>query len=149
MIDFSLDEYIPLIREVIGSGGEFRLYPHGTSMLPLLRQGVDSVALVACQEMSRGDILLYQRANGQYVLHRLMRIHRDGSLLFSGDNHMTVEKGIAPNDIIATVTAVYRGEKRKERNSFWMRLYFKMMTVTVIKAMVLGIRRMIRKFKKA
>ena len=34
-----------LIREVLASGGEFRLYPHGTSMLPLLRQGIDSVAL--------------------------------------------------------------------------------------------------------
>ena len=33
-------EYDGLIREVLASGGEFRLYPHGTSMQPLLRQGL-------------------------------------------------------------------------------------------------------------
>ena len=141
MIDFSLDEYIPLIHGVIESGGEFRLYPRGTSMLPLLRQGVDSVALITPPKLRRGDILLYQRANGQYVLHRLMRIRHDGSLLFSGDNHMTVERGITKNDIIAAVTAVYRGEKRKERDSFWMRLYFKIMTVSLFKGTLLLLRR--------
>ena len=47
MIEYSLEEYMPLIKEVVESGGEFRLFPRGTSMLPLIRQGRDSVALVA------------------------------------------------------------------------------------------------------
>ena len=45
MCDIRLSDYDPLIREVLASGGEFRLYPHGTSMRPLLRQGRDSVSL--------------------------------------------------------------------------------------------------------
>ena len=40
-----ISDYESIIREVLSSGGEFRLYPHGTSMLPLLRQGRDSVSL--------------------------------------------------------------------------------------------------------
>ena len=40
-----LSDHEELIREVLASGGEFRLYPRGTSMLPLIRQGIDSVAL--------------------------------------------------------------------------------------------------------
>ena len=45
LCDIRLSDYDPLIREVLASGGEFRLYPHGTSMRPLLRQGRDSVSL--------------------------------------------------------------------------------------------------------
>lgn len=141
MSEYSLDEYIPLIREVIDSGGEFRLYPRGTSMLPLLRQGIDSVVLVAPRTLKRGDVLLYRRANGQYVLHRLVRVRRDGSLWFSGDNHMTVEKGIVREQIIASVTAVFRGEKRKDRTTFGIRFYAKMMTFTLCKGAVLFMRR--------
>ena len=144
MSEYSLDEFIPLIREVIDSGGEFRLCPKGTSMLPLLRQGIDSVALVAPRKFKRGDILLYQRANGQYVLHRLVRMRRDGSLWFSGDNHMTREKGIDRKQIIASVAAVYRVEKRKERDAFGMRLYAKMMTFSLCKGAVIFVRRVER-----
>ena len=141
MSEYSLDEFIPLIREVIDSGGEFRLCPKGTSMLPLLRQGIDSVVLVAPRTLKRGDVLLYRRANGQYVLHRLVRVRRDGSLWFSGDNHMTVEKGIVREQIIAAVTAVFRGEKRKDRTTFGIRFYAKMMTFTLCKGAVLFMRR--------
>ena len=149
MSEYSLDEYIPLIREVIDSDGEFRLYPHGTSMLPLLRQGKDSVALVKpTEKLKRGDILLYQRTNGQYVLHRLVRVRRDGTLWFSGDNHMTVEKGIERGQIIASTAAVFRGEKRKESTTFGMRFYAKMMTFALCKGSVIFVRRACRIFRK-
>lgn len=40
---FSLAEYADIIREVLDSGGEFTLFPRGTSMLPLIVEGRDSV----------------------------------------------------------------------------------------------------------
>ena len=43
--EFDMRELYPLLSEVLESGGEFRLYPKGTSMLPLLREGEDSVLL--------------------------------------------------------------------------------------------------------
>ena len=43
--EFALNDTIELIEEVIGSGGEFRLFPKGVSMRPLLVQGRDSVVL--------------------------------------------------------------------------------------------------------
>lgn len=149
MSEFSLDQYIPLICEVIGDGGEFRLYPRGTSMLPLLRQGRDSVALVKpTEKLKRGDILLYQRTSGQYVLHRVVRVRRDGTLWFSGDNHMTVEKGIDRRQVIALTTAVFRGEKRKESAAFGMRFYAKMMTFALCKGSVIFVRRFCRIFRR-
>ena len=148
MHEYSLEQYVPLIREVIDSDGEFRLYPRGTSMLPLLRQGVDSVALVKAGKTKRGDLLFYQRQSGQYVLHRVVSVRRDGTLWFSGDNHMTVEKGIEQGQIIASTTAVFRGEKRKECTAFGMRVYAKMMTFALSKGSLLFLRRARRLFKK-
>ena len=40
---------MPLIDEVIAAGGAFRLYPRGTSMLPMLTEGEDAVELVAAE----------------------------------------------------------------------------------------------------
>ena len=148
MSEFSLEQYVPLIREVVDSDGEFRLYPHGTSMLPLLRQGKDSVALVKAEKPKRGDILFYQRENGQYVLHRVVRVRRDGTLWFSGDNHMTVEKGIDSAQVIASTAAVFRGEKRKNATALGMNIYSKMMTFALCKGAVIFVRRLPRLFKK-
>ena len=62
---FRLADYAGTIREVMDSGGEFTLYPRGTSMLPLIVQGRDSVTLVKAEEFRTGDIAFYQRENGQ------------------------------------------------------------------------------------
>ena len=43
--EFYLTDAIEVIEEVLSSGGEFRMFPKGTSMLPLLVQGRDSVVL--------------------------------------------------------------------------------------------------------
>ena len=71
--EFDLKEYLPLIKEVLQSGGEFRLYPRGTSMMPMLRQGIDSVILVSpTKELKKRDIIFYRRQSGQLVLHRIV-----------------------------------------------------------------------------
>lgn len=63
----------------------------GVSMRPFLRTG-DTVLLDAISgPVSVGDILLFQRLNGQYVLHRVVKCRRDGSFLLLGDNQMVAE----------------------------------------------------------
>ena len=66
-----LSEYNALIREVLESNGEFRLYPRGISMLPLLRQGRDSVAL------RRVDSVPEEGVSPDWVIGRVTRIFRD------------------------------------------------------------------------
>ena len=121
--EFSMEEMYPLLCDVIKSGGEFRLYPRGTSMLPLLREGVDSVALVRPERLSRRDICLYRRESGQFVLHRLMRVEKDGTLSFCGDNQLAWERGVPQEAVIARVAACYRGEKRRPVTSLRLRFY--------------------------
>ena len=117
-----MDEIYPLLLEVLGSGGEFRLSPRGTSMLPLLREGRDSVLLVAPEKPQKGDICLYRRGDGQFVLHRIL-FFENGEPVFCGDNQLALERGVTRADIVARVAAVYRGERCVSVTSLCYRLY--------------------------
>ena len=121
-ISFSLSEYDETIREVLASGGVFRIYPRGTSMLPLLREGVDSVLLEKPDgALKRGDIAFYLRDNGGYVLHRVIKA--DNGYIMCGDNQLALEKGIEQRHIIGRVCAVYRGDKELSMKGLRYRFY--------------------------
>ena len=105
-----MKELAPLIIEVVEKGGNFRLYPRGVSMLPLLREGIDSVNLGAADTVKKGDIVFYLRKNGEYVLHRVIGERKDGFLL-CGDAQTLVECGIRREQIFAKAVGLWRGEE--------------------------------------
>ena len=138
-------EYDGLIREVLSSGGEFRLYPHGTSMLPLLRQGKDSVALRSLDSPpEKFDILFYQRADGSYILHRVKQVTPDGLIMW-GDNHTMLEYGVTDDMIIGRATRIFRGEKELNCNSFCYRVFLWLWQFKAIRDLVLPIAYHLRK----
>ena len=80
-------------------------------MLPMIREGLDSVVLSSVPERpSKYDVMLYQRKNGKYVLHRLVGV--GDKYAFLGDNQFCVERGITHEQLIARVSYFYRGEKQ-------------------------------------
>ena len=111
--EFYLADAIEVIEEVLASGGEFRMYPKGTSMLPLIVQTRDSVVLKRNFEdgAKKHDIAFYRRRNGQFVLHRVMDICDDGTYTMCGDNQTELEKGIEKEQIIAYVAGLYRKDR--------------------------------------
>lgn len=81
----------------------------GVSMRPFLRTG-DTVFLDAIDSpVKPGDILLFQRPGGQYVLHRVYKCRRDGSFLLLGDNQMVPEP-VEASQLRAKVSFVRIGE---------------------------------------
>ena len=119
-----LTELLSVIREVLASGGEFSLKPRGESMRPYFREGRDTVVLSAMtQAPKRDDILLYVRANGVPVLHRVVRVEEDGTLLMRGDSQYFIEYGIKREQVVATVKRFYRRGKEKKTDAFGARLY--------------------------
>ena len=80
----------------------------GDSMEPLLRQGETQVVLVPVSgPLKRGDLPLYQRPSGQYVLHRVVDV-RDGVYYTRGDNRFGEER-VEPDWILGVTSAVIRG----------------------------------------
>lgn len=119
----SLDVLMPVFREHLDRGQTVRFFPRGTSMLPLLRQGVDEVVLSPLPEkLKRFDLPLYQRKNGQYVLHRIVEVN-DGTYTCLGDNQFDKEPGIYPEQMIAIVTGVVRKGVYCSVEDFRYRLY--------------------------
>lgn len=140
--EFNLEEYADTIKEVLAKDGVFRIYPKGTSMLPLIRQKKDSVVLTAPKfPLSKGDIIFYQRKNGQFVLHRIVKKSVD-SYVCCGDNQVQLEPGIDESMIIAVVEAVYREDKRIEKGNVLYKLYLFIWQFFLIRRIVWKLRRL-------
>ena len=119
-----LTDLVPVIEEMVSSGGEFLLHPQGVSMLPYLREGRDSVMLCALQRApKRGDILLYRRPSGTLVLHRVVRVEKDGTLSMRGDNQYFIERGVKKEQVIATVKRFFRDGKEIRTDALPSRMY--------------------------
>jgi len=141
-------EYESLIREVLDSGGEFRIYPHGTSMLPLLRQGIDSVSLRKPDRApQKFDILFYQRADGSYILHRVKQVTPDGLILW-GDNHDLLEYGVTDDMIIGYAARIFRGETEINCDSFLYRTYLRLWQFMTVRRLILPIVYKLRERRK-
>ena len=64
----------PIIEEQLREGKTVRFAPKGRSMLPMIREGRDTVTLCAVDRpLKKYDIGFYRRRDGQYVLHRIVK----------------------------------------------------------------------------
>ena len=105
----AMDAMMPLIRERLSAGQSVKLSPRGISMLPMLREGVDSVTLSLPPKRLRKYVIpLYRRADGQYILHRVVAV-KDGYVCM-GDNQFVKEYGVSHESVIAVVTALHTRE---------------------------------------
>ena len=115
-------ELIPLLEEKLAGGGEVHFSPNGTSMLPTLKAGRDTLIFVSPPpKLRKYDIALYKRENGQYVLHRVVCVGKNYT--FIGDNQLQYEHNVEHGQIIALCTACLRDGKRVELNSFRSRAF--------------------------
>ncbi len=117
-----LEQLMPLIREQLAAGKQVKFAPKGTSMLPMLRQGIDSVILSPPPERLRKyDLPLYQRENGQYVLHRV--VAAGDTYTCMGDNQFAAEPGVRHEQMVGVVTAFCRKKKMIPVTSLRYRVY--------------------------
>jgi len=100
---------MPLLRERLEQGQSVRFSPRGTSMLPMLRQGLDTVILSPLPErkLKKYELPMYQRKNGQYVVHRIVKVEETYTCI--GDNQFQKEPGVKHEQMIALVTGFTRG----------------------------------------
>lgn len=116
-----LKDLRPLMDEAFKNGNTFSIYVHGTSMRPLFNDET-IVELKQDFNISKGDIVFYQRDNGQYVLHRIKKINKD-SYNIVGDHQYKIEKNVNKNNIIAKVVSYTKKEKKYYLNNFKYKIY--------------------------
>lgn len=117
------EELIPFLRERLDAGQKVRYLPfRGVSMMPMLRQGKDSVELAPLPEkLKKYDLPVYQYPSGKVVMHRVVEV-KDDHYICLGDNEIRLEK-IYPEQMIAVVSAFKRGDRRIEADAWGYRLY--------------------------
>ena len=92
---------------LMDEGREVTFTPLGSSMLPFIKGGKDSVRLKKMPEVQVGDILLVRLPGPRYVLHRLIR--KDGSdLTLMGDGNIAGVETCKAGDVLGTVTAILK-----------------------------------------
>ena len=118
-----LDDVMPLIRESLEQGKRVHFSPRGTSMLPMLRQGLDTVILSPLPQRSlrKYELPMYRRDNGQYVVHRI--IQAGETYVCMGDNQFQKEPGLTHEQMVAIVTGFTRGGKEHSVEELPHRLY--------------------------
>ena len=119
-----LETVMPLFKEHLAAGQTVTFSPRGVSMRPMLYQGRDTVELSPLPEgrLNKHDLPLYQRDDGQYVLHRIIKVGEHYTCV--GDNQFTLEYPVRHDQLIAVVTAFTRNGKYIKVTSPWYRLYY-------------------------
>ena len=118
---FETTDYVGQLRQLCRDGHTVSCKIIGGSMVPFFADGRDSVILCAPDRPLRcGDIVFYQRDNGAFILHRIMRICPDGTYDMAGDSQSEIECGIRPEQIFAIAKeAVRRGKHITPRTLVW------------------------------
>ena len=95
----------------------------GNSMMPLIKQGRDLLIIEKTDgRLKKYDIPLYKRDNGQYVLHRILKV-RENDYVICGDNRYNKEYGITDKNIIGVLTGMVRNGREISFASYKYRLY--------------------------
>ena len=104
---------VPEMEKILAAGASCLLTVTGSSMVPFLHHGKDAVVLAkpGKEGLKPGQILFFRRGNRTYILHRLRRVEKDGSLLICGDAQTWMER-IQRSQIIGVVVAVQRPDGR-------------------------------------
>lgn len=115
--------YVSMLKELVEEGKEVRMVISGSSMSPFLEHERDSIFFAAPQQpLKKGDIVFYQRPNGQYVVHRICRVRPEGYEI-AGDGQTELERGVGREQIFAVVTKVERKGKILKPGSFWWEFF--------------------------
>lgn len=109
-------------REDIEKNGYHITKVTGVSMLPLLRQGKDTV-YIAKGLPKKGDVALYDGKDGRVcILHRVLKIKGD-IFIIRGDNCIAKEY-VPKGKILGVLERIWRNGKEIEvRNNFGYKCY--------------------------
>ncbi len=133
-----------VFEEQLDKYGSFAYTTKGVSMMPLLRQGRDVVTIVKkTGRLKPMDVALYRR-NGQYVLHRVIRVTDDGYLI-RGDNTYVMEN-IKEQQVIGVMDAIARKGRRIKCSDWSYRVYSRLWNATfLVRHLAVGTKRKLRR----
>lgn len=121
------ETYFAMVREKLESSGQAYVRVTGNSMMPLLRNIKDGVIIEPRGEIHAGDIVLFDRRNGRYALHRVIRVHED-RFDMAGDNQWHIEYGLPVDQVMGVAACIVRGDRRIPCSKKSLRIHARVVT---------------------
>lgn len=149
-------EYVDMLRGLTEEGKVVSMLIAGTSMTPFLGHQRDYIYFEKPKrDLKKGDMVFYQRDSGQYVMHRICKVHRiqrkgtdskrdtmpqtgiasnldtthstapASTYDIVGDAQTLIEKNIRRDQIFALVVQVKRKGKIIGPGDFWWNFFEK------------------------
>lgn len=124
-----MEELYPMIQELLAGGSTVQLTVTGISMCPMLMHRRDQVELtLSSSKLQRYAIPLYQREDGSFILHRIVKVEKDGTYTCAGDGQTILETGVKQEQIIAVVCSFIRKGKKISCSNKGYQVYAKVWT---------------------
>lgn len=119
------DSWIPITLDLLAQGKQVKVAPHGFSMYPYLVSDRDEVIIEKPKrEYRRGDIALYRRDSGIYVLHRIHHVNCDGYYML-GDSQRWIEGPLREEQLLAIVVTLIRNGREISVENTWYKLSYR------------------------
>lgn len=103
---------LSLMLDMLEDDQSLKISPIGCSMCPFFYGGRDYVYLIRPSfPLKKGDIALFQRTNGIYVIHRVYKVSKKDSqtvYYMLGDNQTWVEGPVYDSQIHAVTAQILR-----------------------------------------
>ncbi len=113
-------EYIDMLLSLLdGKKGDLPLPVKGFSMVPFLHEGDTVYINRLSKDPRRGDILLYRRPDGTYVLHRVKKCTKSGVLLLLGDGQTQKEPVLRQWVFAEATSAKRKGRLITKKSPVW------------------------------
>lgn len=125
------NEYFSVLKELVEEGKEVSLLVSGNSMFPFLVNERDYILFrKPTENLKKGDMVFYQRLDGQFVMHRICSVKKEGFYII-GDGQYSIEGPVMREQIFAIITKVKRnGKWIKSGNLTWV--FFQYIWINII-----------------
>lgn len=121
--------------ELWAQAGETHYIPlHGTSMLPLLRDGDQVLVSHIRDQVQVGDIVVFQRDDG-LIAHRVLRVSpcdSGGYLRTKGDHVQGLDPEMSEGEVVGRVLAIRRDARLMRVDSSGWRAFSKLIATVML-----------------
>lgn len=111
MAEYQATEGSRLIQ-TIQKEGKIVTVPVGISMWPMLKNRKDHIVIVTVNRpLRRYDVPMYRRPDNRFILHRIIKVRKDGGYVICGDNLWRKEYHVHDEDIVGVLAGFFKGDR--------------------------------------
>lgn len=100
------------MERAIKEHGKIVTVPVGFSMWPMLKNRKDHIVIVSItRPLRKYDVPLYRRTSDRFVLHRIIKVRKDGGYVICGDNLWRKEYHVRDENIVGVLAGFFKGNR--------------------------------------